>query len=64
MQDITDYRTKQVMSIDIISSSEENDIDDNNNNNLDYARIYFDAHANIVVLGKNCHITNHTGRKA
>ena len=51
------------MSIAIISASEENDIDYNNNSNLDYTRADFDAHANMVILGKNCHIINHTGRK-
>ena len=46
----------------IISILEQNDIDNNINNNLDYARTDFDTYTNIVVLGKNCYITNYTGR--
>ena len=64
MRDVTDYHASQIMSLAIFSSSEENDIDNNVNNNLNYTRTDFDAHANMVVLGKNYHVTNCTGRTA
>ena len=64
MRDIKDYHTSQVTYIDIISSSEENDIAGNNSNNLDYVRTDLDAHANMVVLGENFHVTNYAGRTA
>ena len=40
----------------------KSDINNNINNNLDYTRTDFNTYANIVVLGKNCHVTNYTSR--
>ena len=64
MWDIKYCCTIQAMHVAIVSSSEENYVDENNNNDLEYARTYFDAHENTVVLGKNYHATNCTGRTA
>ena len=43
---------------------EQNDIDNDINNNLNYTKTDFNIYANIVVLGKNFHITNYTSRIA
>ena len=65
MWDATDYFKSQAIPIPIISSSEKVDIGDNdNNNNLDCTRTDPCTHENMVVLGKNFHITNCTGRAA
>ena len=54
---------KRVFSYLISSNWESNDVPmtDTDNNT---SRTEFDSHANMVVVGKNTHVVNWTGRKA